>query len=446
MQLSLLHPPLHQFPLCFPRAPKRGGDGNPVSIRPVTPSHALHVVTFNARRLWLQDEATHDGFPMLSRILLSENVGVCCIQETNAGDFTTLPVDQPCTYDGPCGSQGREAAFLMEGVVSTPIPGVLDSVSMRWRTFGESVCVCSFHAPHPGIDANVHVVFWQKLTATVRHARSTVDLPMVIAGDANVWLPHFSLGRSRSVDNLVVPFIDLLISSCGLRLINPPDQATHVAGAAQPYVDLIPLPLFDVGPLRNWSSTPLRASKAPLPIAPHSVLMLCMTSCSLCCRGMLHARAWFLVVVSLLWYGFLMLVSGAACGPSCAISCMARTQSQVRCGSSLSEPWVDSGIAQGRVLSPLLFNLLINSLIASVQHVAPGVQFCSSSFRVPGQLYVDDLELSAQCEFDLQVALDAVARWGRQWRFSFGIGPTKSAVMVVWPKAFHPSLFCPLGR
>ena len=111
MQLSLLHPTLHQFPL---------------------------------RRLWLQDEATHDGFPMLSRILLSENVGVCCIQETNAGDFTTLPVDQPHTYDGPCGSRGREAAFLIrEGVVSTPIPGVQDSVSMRWRTVGESVSALS---------------------------------------------------------------------------------------------------------------------------------------------------------------------------------------------------------------------------------------------------------------------------------------------------------------
>ena len=80
---------------------------------------------------------------------------------------------------------------------------------------------------------NVRVAFWQELTVTVRHVRSTVDLPMVIvAGDANVWHPYFSLGRSRSVDNLVVPFIDLLITSCGFRLINPPDQATHVAGAA----------------------------------------------------------------------------------------------------------------------------------------------------------------------------------------------------------------------
>ena len=39
-------------------------------------------------------------------------------------------------------------------------------------------------------------------------------------------------GRSRSVDNLVVPVIDLLIASCGILLINPPDTATHVVGAA----------------------------------------------------------------------------------------------------------------------------------------------------------------------------------------------------------------------
>ena len=43
------------------------------------------------------------------------------------------------------------------------------------------------------------------------------------------------------------------------------------------------------------------------------------------------------------------------------------TQSQVRVGSSLSHPWFDSGIAQGRVLSPLLFNLLVNGLAAAVR-------------------------------------------------------------------------------
>ena len=59
--------------------------------------------------------------------------------------------------------------------------------------------------------------------------------------------------------------------------------------------------------------------------------------------------------------------------------------------------------------------------------------------------YADDLELSAECEFHLQVALDAVARWGRQWRFSFGIGPTKSAGMVFGPRRSIPPCSVHLG-
>ena len=65
-----------------------------------------------------------------------------------------------------------------------------------------------------------------------KHVDSTMSLPMIMAGDANVWHPHFNLGRTRSVDALIIPFVDLLASSCGLRLCNPRDQATHLAGAA----------------------------------------------------------------------------------------------------------------------------------------------------------------------------------------------------------------------
>ena len=42
------------------------------------------------------------------------------------------------------------------------------------------------------------------------------------------------------------------------------------------------------------------------------------------------------------------------------------TLSQVRARGEVSSPWVDTGIAQGRVLSPLLFNLLVNSLAAAI--------------------------------------------------------------------------------
>ena len=66
--------------------------------------------------------------------------------------------------------------------------------------------------------------------------RMRVLLRLELAGDANVWHPHFTVGRSRSADDMIVPFIELLISSCRLVLCNPRDKATHYAGAA---LDLI---------------------------------------------------------------------------------------------------------------------------------------------------------------------------------------------------------------
>ena len=51
-------------------------------------------------------------FPMLSQTLFSQNTGVCCVQETNAGDLSSF-LDQPYSNDGPSGSRGLEAAFLL---------------------------------------------------------------------------------------------------------------------------------------------------------------------------------------------------------------------------------------------------------------------------------------------------------------------------------------------
>ena len=82
--------PFPPLPVVLSTRTPFGGSGNWVSIGPVTPSHALHVATFNARRLWLHDESIHDGCPILSRTLLSENVGVCCVQ-----DVFLLPVTNP---------------------------------------------------------------------------------------------------------------------------------------------------------------------------------------------------------------------------------------------------------------------------------------------------------------------------------------------------------------
>ena len=41
-----------------------------------------------------------------------------------------------------------------------------------------------------------------------------------------------------------------------------------------------------------------------------------------------------------------------------------------------------------------------------------------------GQLCAYDLVVTAECEVDLQTALDAGATWGRKFRFELGVGPT----------------------
>ena len=54
------------------------------------------------------------------------------------------------------------------------------------------------------------------------------------------------------------------------------------------------------------------------------------------------------------------------------------TFSQVKTDSNLSEPWQDSGIAQGRVLSPLFFNILVDGLARAVHDACPGVSLMAS--------------------------------------------------------------------
>ena len=109
----------------------------------------------------------------------------------------------------------------MHGSVSSAaILGVVDSMSVRWRVFAGAVCVCSFYAHHAGIG--------EVTSPVLAGVGGRCQTGPHVAGDANVWHPHFHLGRARSVDNLIVPFV----VSCDLVLCNPADRPTHNAGAA----------------------------------------------------------------------------------------------------------------------------------------------------------------------------------------------------------------------
>ena len=122
------------------------------------------------------------------------------------------------------------------------------------------------------------------------------------------------------------------------------------------------------------------------------------------------------------------------------------TVSQIRLGNELSDQWLDSSIAQGRVLSPLLDNLLVDGLAVEVQLASPGVLLPGNfQCRFTDQLYADNLVLVADSPLDLQTALNAVHRWGCRFRFKFGVGPTKSTVMVFGPRRRFPDLDLHLG-
>ena len=58
--------------------------------------------------------------------------------------------------------------------------------------------------------------------------------------------------------------------------------------------------------------------------------------------------------------------------------------------------------------------------------------------RFTDQLYADGLVLVADSPLDLQSVLNAVHGWGCRFRFKFGVGPTKSAVMVFGPRRRLP--------
>ena len=115
--------------------------------------------------------------------------------------------------------------------------------------------------------------------------------------------------------------------------------------------------------------------------------------------------------------------------------CRARVNGQLSCC------WADAtGVGQGAVLSPLLFNLVINGLAAAVRRVHGGVAvgLGADAPRVSTLLYADDLVILADTPEQLQRALDAAYQWARQWRFTFGVRPTKSAVLCVHPPRRMP--------
>ena len=87
------------------------------------------------------------------------------------------------------------------------------------------------------------------------------------------------------------------------------------------------------------------------------------------------------------------------------------------------------GLAQGAVLSPLLFLVFINGLRDALAAANLGVKF--GDRRIPLLMYADDIVLIAKSPEQLQQMLDVVSDYALRWRLRFNTRPGKSNVVPV---------------
>ena len=82
----------------------------------------------------------------------------------------------------------------------------------------------------------------------------------------------------------------------------------------------------------------------------------------------------------------------------------------IRLNGKMTE-WFDvnTGLKQGCVLSPIMFNIFINNLIDAIKSLDIGVNIDDEKIGI--LLYADDIVLMAENENDLQVLLNVLSKW-----------------------------------
>jgi hypothetical protein len=93
--------------------------------------------------------------------------------------------------------------------------------------------------------------------------------------------------------------------------------------------------------------------------------------------------------------------------------------------------WIGAhvGVRQGCPLSPILFNLFVDSLAKELESCDGGIEVLDN--LLPGLLYADDICLTASSAEQLQRMITICDNWCRKWRMEINL--KKSKVMVVLP-------------
>ena len=84
---------------------------------------------------------------------------------------------------------------------------------------------------------------------------------------------------------------------------------------------------------------------------------------------------------------------------------------------------VNSGLKQISALSPVLFNIFINSLVTDIKALDIGIDI--EGERIGILLYADDIVLIAENENDLQLLLDILNTWCKHKALNVNFEKTK---------------------
>ena len=96
----------------------------------------------------------------------------------------------------------------------------------------------------------------------------------------------------------------------------------------------------------------------------------------------------------------------------------------------------ERGVAQGSVLSPLLYDIFINGLLEELEKIVSGVDI--DGFNVSALAFADDIALIASDDRILQLLLDVCSRYGCAHGYDYN--NSKSKVLVFGSKMFRKSL------
>eukprot|EP01087_Luapelamoeba_hula_P006480 TRINITY_DN16553_c0_g1_i1.p1 TRINITY_DN16553_c0_g1~~TRINITY_DN16553_c0_g1_i1.p1 ORF type:complete len:340 (-),score=4.03 TRINITY_DN16553_c0_g1_i1:349-1368(-) len=106
--------------------------------------------------------------------------------------------------------------------------------------------------------------------------------------------------------------------------------------------------------------------------------------------------------------------------------CSARVSVAIE-GSCSREFAISEGVRQGAVLSPLLYAVFVDGVVAEWK--AAGLGASLAGVWAGALLYADDMVLSTWCPAELQRMLDILDAYAAKWRFR--LNPTKTKVMVL---------------